>query len=76
MREDTRRPPILARLRWWVYKKCFAYCVWCMHPEADAAEFTILDDANFIAVSRDEVKELIEEAPDIAWHFVREEGHI
>ena len=59
-------------LQWWLYEKCFAFCVWCVHPDADPREFTILDNANFIAISRDEVGELIEEAPEIAWHFSTE----
>ncbi len=69
MTEQATRPPILARLRWWLYERCFAYCVRCVHPDADPSEFSIIDEANFIAVSRDEVKELIEEAPDSAWRF-------
>jgi len=72
MSEQEPKQSILDRLRWWLYGKCFAYCVHCMHPEADPAEFSILDDANFVAVSKDEVQELIEEAPDIAWHFSTE----
>ena len=56
-------------IRWWIYEKCFAYCIRCVHPDADPDEFSILDNANFIAVSRDEIAELVEEAPDIAWHF-------
>lgn len=63
------REPWFARLRWWLYRLCFAYCVRCMFPDADPAEFTMLDDANFIAISKDEARELIEEAPEIAWHF-------
>ncbi len=57
------------RIRWWIYDKCFVYCIHCVHPDADPTEFSILDNTNFVAVSNDEVQELIEEAPDIAWHF-------
>jgi hypothetical protein len=58
------------RLRWWFYEKCYAYCVRCIHPDADPVEFSFLDTTNFVAVSKDEIRELIEEAPDIAWHFI------
>jgi len=44
-----------------------------VHPDADPSEFSILDDTNFIAISKEEVQELIEEAPEIAWHFMHAE---
>jgi hypothetical protein len=63
------RLSLRSRLRWWLYGQCFAYCIWCVHFDADPAEFSIIDNANFVAISKDEVSELIEEAPGIAWHF-------
>ncbi len=72
MSENAIEMSLWDRLRWWLYGKCFAYCIHCMHPEADASEFSIIDDANFVAVSKDEIKKLIEEAPEIAWHFTME----
>jgi hypothetical protein len=73
MSEDAPKLTWLHRLRWWLYTKCLAYCVWSMHPDADPSEFSIIDDANFVAISRDEIAELIEEAPEIAWRFVNTE---
>ena len=73
MNENMSKMRLQDRIRWWLYGKCFAYCIRCMHPEADPAEFSIIDDTNFIAVSKDEARELIEEAPDIAWHFMHVE---
>lgn len=69
MTEKATRIPWRDRLRWWLYEICFAYCVRCVHPDADAAEFTILDTTNFVAISKDEIREIIFEAPAIAWHF-------
>lgn len=57
------------RIRWWLYDRCFAYCVRCVHPDADPAEFSIIDNASFVAISKDEIAELIEESPDSAWRF-------
>lgn len=72
MSEQALKQTLRDRFRWWLYGKCFAYCVRYVQPEADPAEFSIIDDANFVAVSKDEIKELIEEAPEIAWHFTME----
>lgn len=58
------------RIRGWLYERCFNYCIRFMHPEADPAEFCFLDMVNFVAVSKDEINELVEEAPAIAWHFM------
>lgn len=69
MSEDTPRLMWINHLRWWLYKKCLAYCVWSMYPDADPDEFWIIDGANFVAISKDEIREIIEEAPDIAWRF-------
>lgn len=73
MTEEAPKQSLRDRLRWWLYEKCFAYCVWSIHPDADPAEFSILDDANFVAISKDEIREIIEEAPDVAWRFKLEE---
>jgi hypothetical protein len=72
MGEETVKLTWWNHLRWWLYCKCFAFCVWSMHPEADPAEFSILDDANFIAISRDEIRKIVEEAPEIAWRFAHD----
>lgn len=69
MTEDTPKMTLRARLRWWLYDRCFAYCIHCMHPEADPAELTILDSASFVTISKDEIREMIKEAPSIAWRF-------
>lgn len=74
MIEHAPKLHIRDRLRWWLYARCFAYCVRCVHPDADPSEFSILDDANFIAINKGEVRMLIEEAPAIAWHFGVEDG--
>lgn len=73
MSEDAPKLTWINHLRWWLYTKCFAYCVWSMYPDADPKEFSIIDNASFVAVSKDEIAELIEEAPEIAWHFGQEE---
>lgn len=69
MSEETPKLSLRDRLRWWLYGKCFAYCVHCVFPTADPAEFSLLDTASFVAISKDEIREIIEEAPDVAWHF-------
>ena len=69
MTHDISKPSLRSRLRWWLYKTCFAYCVRCVDPSADPDEFMLLDIVNFSAVSKDEIQQLIEEAPEIAWHF-------
>jgi hypothetical protein len=71
--EEATKQSLLDRLRWWMYQKCFAYCIHCMHPEADASEFSIIDDANFVAISRDAIAEIIEESPASAWRFAHED---
>jgi hypothetical protein len=40
-------------------------------PDADPAEFSILDNVNFVAVTKEELQEVMEEAPDSAWRFER-----
>ena len=72
MNEHMAFPSFRDRFRSWLYKKCFAYCVRCVHPDADPSEFCIMDMANFRAISNDEIHELIDEAPEIAWHFASE----
>lgn len=57
------------RIRWWLYEQCFAYCVRCVHPDAHPSEFSLLDTASFVAISKDELRDIVEEAPDVAWHF-------
>jgi hypothetical protein len=69
MSENEPKQSLSDRFRWWLYSKCFAYCVRCMYPEADPGEFSILDETNFAAISKDEILKLIVEAPEIAWHF-------
>lgn len=69
MSEEQIPMSIRDRFRWWLYDKCMAYCVRCVFPDADPAEFTILDNAAFIAVSKDEAREIVEEAPGVAWRF-------
>lgn len=73
MSEDTPKTTLRDRIRWWLYERCFAYCVRCVFPTADPAEFSILDNTAFVAVSKDEIQEIIEEAPDVAWHFMNAE---
>jgi hypothetical protein len=70
MTEEGTPQGLRDRLRWWLYEKCFAYCVRCVHPDADPNEFTLLDTVGFLAVERDEMREIMEEAPEIAWRFV------
>ena len=53
MTEDVLKMSLRDRLRWWLYERCFAYCVRCVFPTADPAEFSILDNAAFVAVSKD-----------------------
>ena len=69
MSETETKQTLRDRFRWWLYDRCFAYCVRCVHPDADPALFCVFDMENFISLSKDEVRELIEEAPEIAWHF-------
>lgn len=69
MNNRVTRQSLRTRLRWWLYDRCIAYCVRCIHPDADPSEFSFLDNANFVAISKDELNELIEEAPMIAWRF-------
>jgi hypothetical protein len=69
MSEEMPKPSLRDRIRWWIYEKCFAYCVRSVFPDADPAEFSLLDNASFIAISKDEIREIMEEAPDVAWHF-------
>jgi hypothetical protein len=57
------------RIRWWIYEKCFAYCVRMVDPDANPDEFCLLDRTGFVALSRDEAQEIIEEAPDQAWRL-------
>lgn len=69
MSETPTKQPFLTRIRWWLYDRCFAYCVRMVDPDADPSEFCLLDRASFIALSRDEAQEIIEEAPDQAWRL-------
>lgn len=66
---EQQNPSLRERLRWWLYGKCFAYCVRCMHPDANPSEFSFLDNTNFVAISKDEVRDIVKEAPGIAWRF-------
>jgi hypothetical protein len=72
MNEEEPKLTWIERLRWWLYGKCFAYCVHCMHPEADADEFSVIDNTNFLAVSKNEIVEIMNEAPGVAWRFQAE----
>ena len=69
MTEQLTTPSIVERVRWWLYAKCFAYCVRCAHPDADPMDFCLFDTTYFIGISRDEAREIIEEAPSIAWRL-------
>jgi hypothetical protein len=71
----SEHPPTISlreRFRWWFYARCFAYCVRCVYPDADPSEFSILDDTNFLAVNKGLLRMIVEEAPEIAWHFEHE----
>lgn len=69
MSEAATKSSIRDRIRWWLFGKCFAYCIRMIHPDADPAEFCFLNMASFIAVSKDEIREIIEGDPDLAWRF-------
>lgn len=69
MGENNIRLSVRNRLKWWLYERCFAYCVRMVHPDADPDEFCLLDRTGFVALSRDEAQEIIEEAPDQAWRL-------
>jgi hypothetical protein len=69
MRTSEKPQSLRDHFRWWLYERCFAYCVRCVHPDADPDDFEILDTAGFIAITRDEAREMIEEAPDIGWRL-------
>ena len=69
MTEEATNPSLLDRIRWWAYGRCFAYCVRMVHPDASPDEFCLLDMTAFIAVDKDEIREIIEEAPEQAWRF-------
>lgn len=69
MGETTTRLSVRDRIRWWLFEKCFAYCIRMVHPDADPAEFCFLDTTSFIAVSKDDIRAIIEDAPDLAWRF-------
>jgi len=67
--DETTKLSLHDRVRWWLYERCFAYCVHTAHPDADPDEFCLLDRASFVAIGRDEVQAIIEEAPDQAWRL-------
>ena len=69
MSEQATKPSIRDRIKWWIYERCFTYCVHCIYPDADPSEFCFLDMVSFVAVSKDELREVIEDAPKVAWRF-------
>lgn len=69
MTDEAKRTSLRDRIRWWIYKRCFAYCVRIAQPDADPAEFCLLDRVHFVALSREEAQEIIEETPDQAWRL-------
>lgn len=69
MTENDVRLSLRDRIRWLLYKLCFAYCVRQVHPNADPSDFSLLDEVYFVALSRDEAREIVAEAPDVAWRF-------
>ena len=69
MTETYTKQSIRVRFRWWLYERCFAYCVRVVHPDADPDGFCLLDRQSFVALGRDEAREIIEEAPDQAWRL-------
>lgn len=71
MRETRPKPSIWDRLRWWLYERCFAYCVRMAAPDADPADFCLLDMTSHVAVERDEIREIVGEVPALAWRFER-----
>ena len=69
MSEDAPTMPFWDRIRWWIYERCFAYCVRFVYPDANPSEFSLLDTTEFLAVEKDEIREIMEEAPEVAWRF-------
>lgn len=69
MNDNAKGLALSDRFRWWLYERCFAYCVRQVHPDADPDEFCLLDRTAFVALSRDEAHEMIEEVPDQAWRL-------
>ena len=69
MTENSTGLSIRTRLKWWLYTRCFAYCVRCCDSGANPDDFCLLDKIGFVALSRDEAQEIIEEAPDQAWRL-------
>jgi len=69
MTEEATRLTVRDRIKWWVYGRCFAYCVRAVHPDADPADFCLLDQSFFVALSREEAQEIIKEAPEQAWRL-------
>lgn len=69
MTDAPAKLSIRTRLRLWLYERCFAYCVRVVDPDARPDEFCLLDRVNFIALSRDEAREIMDEAPDQAWRL-------
>lgn len=57
------------RIRWWLYERCFAYCVRMACPDADPADFCLLDMTSHVAVEQDEIREIVAEVPALAWRF-------
>jgi hypothetical protein len=67
--EQPGSSSLLDGIRWWLYGLCFAYCVRMADPSADPSEFCLMDTVSFVAVEKTEIQEIIENTPDLAWHF-------
>ena len=69
MSEQATTMSLLDRLRWWLYARCLAYCARIAYAEADPSEVCLMDTTYFVAVEKGEIREMIEETPDLAWRF-------
>ena len=69
MTEQIIKPALRDRIRWWLYAKCFAYCVHCAFSDADPMDFCLFDTVSFVGITKDEAREIIEEHPSVAWRF-------
>lgn len=69
MDEALTKPPIWDRFRWWLYERCFAYCVRMAAPGGNPGDFCLLDMTSHVAVERDEIGEIVAEVPALAWRF-------
>lgn len=67
MTQTRTKQSLYTRFRWWFYERCFAYCVRMVDPDADPDEFCLLDRTAFVALGKEEAREMIEESPDQAW---------